>query len=306
MNHFIKNIKKCAYAIALAAGVVVNTSCEHKPLYILEDKPRSVRLIFDWENLRPEDNKPEGMHIAFNDQSKGDDPAHEYDVPTSTGLLTTLEPGQYIITGYSNDVPAVIVTPTDDDTELKATEPNNDIPGIYAVDQKELVENAIEGEGGEGDVQTIVAKPHPVNCIYTIKVINTDLEPNGKEWAGTLSGLTDAIMLSTGKSSPDANEVTRTYTLGKSAEANTRQSVISVLGKLSGKQNIVRIRVKRPNGITVTYKMDVTSQVDKASDFRNVQIIVDLSKCEVEQDGGDGSLNPAVDDFPDESEEIEM
>ena len=303
MNHLTKNIKTLATAIAMAVGVIVNTSCEHKPLYVLDNTPRAVRLVFDWQNLRPEDTKPEGMHITFAGESNDTTVTYNYDVPTTTGLLTKILPMQYLLTGYSNDIPELDMTPVGDDIKLTALEPGNDIPSIYFVNQKELIENAFS-EDDETDVQTITAVPFPVNCIYTVKVINDGIVTDATEWSASLSGLTDAIMLSNGKSAPSANEATRTFTLTPQGE--NLQAVLSVLGKLEGKDNALRIKVKRQNGISSTFKTDVTSQIDKAPDFRNVLIVVDLNDCEEDTDGTSGSLNPAVDEFPENEEEIKM
>lgn len=303
MKHFSKNIKKFLYAIALFSGVAVSTSCEHKPLYVLDDTPRTVRLIFDWQNLRPNDTKPEGMHIAFIGDDK-DASVLEYEVPTITGLVTKLQPMEYIITGHSNDIPEIIATPTDNDVEIKILEPDQDVPAIYAVNQEELVENPTSEDGS--DVQTIVAKPYPLNCIYSIKVLNTDILPDSKEWTGILSGLTDAVMLSNGKSSATANEVIRAFVLNCSDAPTNHTATISVLGKLNGKPNILRLRAKKADGTYAIYEIDVTSQIDNAPDFRNVEIVINLKDYESKPDGGNGSIDPSVDEFPDISEDITL
>lgn len=294
MNHFIKNIKKYLGAAALMTGLFVNTSCEHKPLYLLDKNPRPVHLIFDWENLRPEDTKPDGMHITFN--SDGDDD-YGFDAP-NTGIDVNIKPNNYIIGGYPNDVPGISTTPIGNDTEITVADPSEDVPSIYGVLQEELVENGTSEEGGPNDPQIIVAKPFPLNCIYKIRLINTDCVPNGIEWQGALTGLTDAIMLSNGKSSKNANEVTRQFPINNVVSPTERQTKISVLGKLSGKDNILKLKVKNSDGSIVTYKIDVTPQIDGASDFRNVEIVVDLKKYKPEDNEGAGSLNPDVDEFP--------
>lgn len=306
MNQTFKNIKRYMYAIALVAGIVLNTSCEHKPLYVLDDNPRMVRLTFDWKNLRTGDAKPEGMHIVFcGEGSDGYAPLREFEVPTSTGLRTQLDPMDYVITGYSNDIPVVRVTQDKNDAVVRALEPGNDIPAIYAVNQKAFVENGSTEEGEDAEEQTIVAVPFPVNCIYTIKVENTDMEPDGKEWTATLSGLTNVIMLNSGKSADKAEELTR-HTPLYTAVSNERKAVISILGRMDGKANELRIKVTRQNGTSALYKTDVTKQIDNASDFRNVLIVVNLKDCEKDTEDVNGSLNPAVDDFPNVDTDINL
>lgn len=289
---------------ALAGAVIGNTSCEHKPLYLQNDDPRQVRVIFNWDNLRQNDPKPTGMHLTFTDATNH---GSEYDVPTATGLLTTLDPQDYIITGSSNNIPDITTTSTKGDVEIHALDPDADVSPIYGFSQTETVENNAYEEGSAPTEQVIVVTPHPLNCIYTIKILNTDVVPNGVDWTATLSGLTDAIMLSTGKSADNANEVTRSFTLDKQAAPTERHTTISVLGKLIGSANWLRLKVKRTNNSYIAYKADVTKQIDSAPDFRNVTITLDLSdqaSYELDVYVNDGGLQPDVDNFTEVDEEI--
>lgn len=303
MNSFMNKIKNATMALTLMAGIGLTSSCEHKPLYLLDDKPRPVRMQFDWQNLRPGDDIPEGMRLYINNE--GEKPIY-YDVPTETGLTTELIPGDYVITGGSNDIPSIGITPSGDDIVIKHQEPGTQVPPIYGIEEKVLIENGSTPEGEEPATQIVTLKPYALNCLYNIRVINTDVVKNPDEWKASLSGLTDAILLSTGKSAPNANEIKVPFGLNASDKPNERTAQISVLGQYPDAQNEIVISVKHTDGHTTYYKMDVTPQINNASDFRNLEIIVDLAKLQPIDDGGEGSMKPEVDPFPEEGIDVVM
>lgn len=293
MNSFMNMIKNAATALTLLAGIILTASCEHKPLYLLDNNPRPVRMEFNWQNLRPGDDIPEGMRLYLNNE--GEKPLW-YDVPTNTGLTTNLVPGDYVITGGSNDIPSVNITQNGDDVVISQQEPNTQVPPIYGIEEKVLIENGAP-EGEEPETQVVTLKPYALNCIYNVRVINTDVVKDADVWTASLSGLTDAILLSTGKSAPEANEIKVPFGL-KDAGNNERNSTLSVLGQYPGATNELIVSIKRKDGSTVYYKLDVTPQINNATDFRNLEIIADLSKLQPYDDGGKGSITPEVDPYP--------
>lgn len=298
MKHINQNLKKLTYGVALLMGFTATTSCEHKPLYILDNQPRHVRLVFDWEQLRPTDQQPEGMHMYFDGETLNDVVSYEYQVSTKDGLETELPPMDCIIRGVSNDNPSIELIPNiDGDVTIHVTDPDENTPAIYGVTQNEFIENKVDGEDDKTDVQVIVAKPAPLNCVYHIEVQGTNLINDTHSWAATLTGLTNSILLSTGKSAPESTELTRHFMLSPAASTSIHQATISVLGKLQGATNILHLKVKNEQDQYTYYQVDVTEQIDKAPDFRNVTIIVDFSNLKEDDDPIDGDLTPDVDNF---------
>ncbi|MBQ0048730.1 MAG: hypothetical protein KBT12_00600 [Bacteroidales bacterium] len=304
MKHLTHNLKKITYGIAFALGLTANTSCEHKPLYILDSQPRAVRLVFDWEHLRPTDEQPEGMHMYFDGETKDGFVSKEYEVPTNEGLETQLPPMDCIIRGISNDNPGVELIPTlDGDVTLHVTDPDEDTPAIYGLTQNEFIENGTDNP----EVQVIVTKPLPLNCIYHVEVHNTNLLRGKNSWTATLTGLTNSILLSTGKSAPTATEHYRHFALSPDEQSTMQRSTISVLGKLDGNTNILHLKAKNEQNQYTYYKVDVTQQIDNAPDPRNLTIIVDFNDLKEDDDPIEGDLTPDVDNFQDEvNEDIEI
>lgn len=303
MKNIINKILNTTLVLTALCGIALFSSCEHKPLYLLDNKPQNVRVDFNWDNLRPNDEIPEGMRLYFTDESHKTD---FYDVPTSTGLVTEMLPGEYEILGCTNDLVDVTTEKEGDDVVIKQNEDNKQAPTIYGVTKVVRVDGVASDD--EGDLtQVITLKPQAINCLYNIRVINTDVVKDVEEWKATLAGLTNAILLGTGKSAPGADEITVPFWINNASKQNERSTTISVLGKHPDKDNIIILYLKLKNGTTVRYKGDVTSQIVNAKDFRNVDIVVDMNKLEKLSDGeGEGSLNPAVDPFPEESIEQEL
>lgn len=283
--------------ILVACVFAVFTSCEHKPLYVLDDSPRNVHVTYDWKNLLPGEKMPDGMTLVFVGDS---DNVHKYDlVPDPDySMHTTLVPDNYEVVTWSNDASDMEVTPSDnpDDVIITQTDPNVEVPNVFYSDQEETV-----GLLDEETTQQVVITPDRVNCLYNVRVLGTDVVPGIITWKSTLSGLTNAVYLKNGKSAPNATPQTFTFYLDEEP-GNVRSHVLSTLGKYPSKPNILILYLTDANGESIYYKFDVTNQITSAPDPKNLTVEVDLRGAKPADpsdifDGGDGYMTPSVDNF---------
>ncbi|MCF0197675.1 MAG: hypothetical protein HUK03_10705 [Bacteroidaceae bacterium] len=140
-----------------------------------------------------------------------------------------------------------------------------------------------------------------------------------KRWSGTLSGLTNSIFASSHACSENATEQTASVPMQQTG--NTLKGSIRTFGRFSNsnsgsKANKLRLAVVKDNQKVDYYTFDVTDQIVKASDPRNVDIVVVMDSAQPTQpDDPDhqGDDNPAeekggmdadVDEFGNENIEI--
>lgn len=291
--------------IMIAGMFALITSCEHKPLYVLDDSPRSVHVVYDWKNLLPGESMPDGMTLVFSSEKD----VNRFDlIPDPDYELTTqLTPGNYSVVTWSNDVTSLDVTPGSDfdDIIITQTDPTVDVPNVYYSFQDETV-----GLLDDETVQQIVVTPERINCIYNVRVLGTDAVPGIVSWKSSLSGLTDAVYLKSGESAPSATPQKFFFYLD-SEKDNVRSHKVSTLGKYPSMPNVLILYLSNQGGEEIYYKFDVTDQITSAPDKKNVTIMVDLRGAKPADpgdifDGGDGSMTPSVDSFDDVEDIINM
>lgn len=287
---------------AFIAGLLITTtSCEHKPLYILDDSLRNVNVRFDWKNLMPGDEVPEGMSIVFNGIDK-----KRFDVTPDHDMNTTLMPGEYSVISWENDNPSIDVNSDDPEKVIIwHLDPETNVPNIYVSDQKELV-----GLGAPEEVQQMVITPERLNTIFNIRVHDTDVVDGALTWKGSLSGLTNGVYLATGECAPGAEKQTMMFTLNDIG-GFVSASDVSALGTFPGEKNYLILYIGCEGEKNVYYKFDVTNQIQSAKGEKNVPVDVYLkgaSQADAGEvfDGVNGSMEPVVDPFDNNEREILM
>lgn len=289
--------KLFSYSVLMLVFMALTTSCEHKPLELLDDNDRNVHLVYDWKNLMPGDEKPEGMKLVFGG------PTHNktLEVGPVYDINTQLKPDKYTIVTWPTDVPSITATPKDDDVIISCVDNSVPVPNIYVATQKETV-----GLLPEDETQNIIITPERFNCLYTVRVLGTELYPSAHIWNGTLSGLTDKVYAISGNCAPGATPQTVTFDL-ISQPGNIRSTVISTLGDYPEKENVLWVKIGLPNDDLYCYKLDVSDQIRNAPDKRNVTIEMDLRKLKpVDPEDVKGAFNQKVDDFGNHDNEILM
>lgn len=273
------------YLITLLAPLIASAlaSCDHKQLIYPGSGASVTEVSFDWANA-PEAN-PEGMTVIFYPHTDG--LIYRFDIAGRNGGPVKLPAGEYDVVAYNSDAQAQLIGDPDSFFGIYAYTPSysaawfSDVPPTRAMPDmmwsasklKVLVSDLCGCSASASPENKIVLRPVPLCVNYKVEAYNIENLNNAKTIGATLSGMAWAMTLYDRQLYP--NPASLPFLLSRIGET-TMQSHFTPFGNNPDPKNENKLTIfaTLKDGRHLQYEFDVTSQVKKAPDPRNVLIKV--------------------------------
>lgn len=325
--------------LLLIALTVAATACNHKELCYEHPHTSKIRVAYDWSDA-PEAN-PRGMCVFFYSEDD-ENRYYRFDFSNTTGGEIEIPAGQYKVVTYNNDTEAVRFTATNIFSAHRAytragdlLEPmyGNGVTSTTQTDNGERVvitPDALWGchatdvsvsdhgvkytlsRAGDTDIssdQTITLYPHDMLCHYSYEVRHVENGEHISKISAAISGMAGAMNLS--DESLDTEPVTLPVGSRVDAASKTVSGSFLTFGHNAANSAAHKMTffVVMDDGSKYSVKdspnLDVTAQVDTASNPKRVHIIIDNIKLPGPSGTGSG-FNPTVDDWGVKNEDIKI
>lgn len=296
-------------------------SCNHKDLCDDHPHTQSVKIIFDWEKS-PEAN-PRGMCVWFYRQ---DGAPLRYDFSGREGGDILLPMGSYQVIAYNNDTEAVMMRGENAWSTHEAFTREGDV--LEPVLGSGFRSDAPRAEGErvvmppdmlwgasvvtvvvDSGTHEIVLCPESAVCHYTCEIRNVSNLKYISHMCASLSGLSPSLMMSTATSTDE--RVTIPFATIHDGNATIRGEFLTFGCNTAGsRSNRLLLYVWLRDGRKLCYgseseRFEVSDQILRAPDRRNVHIIIDGLDMPAPIENGDG-FDPSVDDWDIVNQDIEM
>lgn len=311
--------------IALIAITAICGACEHKPLIHPGDDYALVKVVYDWQDVEPEEI-PEQMTLYF---YGADGSIVVRELPTqkeeqtiviprsiytliahndnaeNTSVSTSTTPDEHtirLLSAENNLVSTLFdkttidyVSPTDYASPLSVVPERVVAAEITAIDLTEMRENV-----------TITVRPQRVTARYDVVIEKFNVNrKNAQVWAGALTGVNATLMpqltLHADHCVPNAGEgcITVPFRLNWPEGSTTATSTFYTYGApAEGVLQMLHLYVWSDSNSRLSRTYDVTEIIRTAPNPKHVQIIINFSK------GGEDPFSPDVDDWEDVDEDI--
>ena len=308
--------------LLLAGGL---TACHHKDLDVLYDDAGNVEVIFDWRNA-PE-AAPQSMEATFFSTSGSAAPVRfqfagrdggEVHVPadTYTVIGQNSDNTDWALRRHEED-PEQFEIYTPDASQLEGLRLNaRSLPRARGSEEERMAQTPGTLYGNRQDGvslevtsrrQTVTLYPEEVTCHYSVEVRDVDNLQNLADATldATLSGMAEGYCQ--GQSAATANAVTMPFTLSENRTDNTLTGHFLTFGECSQTNHTHSLIVYMvfTDGTKQYQTFDVTDQVRRAPDPKNVHIIVSGLKIPRTIDSG-GGFRPDVDPWESVNIDIKM
>lgn len=307
-------MKNIATICALILAALLS-SCNHKDLCYGVEKKTGVEVVYDWR-YAPEAH-PASMGIYLYPQAGGNE--IRFIFPNSTGGPITVPATKYYAVGLNMDNTdwAVFENPEDassfaistpDAAALEAAGLDVlSVPRARDTDSERMAKTpgALWTDRVDGIDLTDTSVDHVITlypedrlCHYTVDVYDVEnaASLDGATVDGTLSGMAEAFMV--GREETSDTPVTHPFVLTLDRQEASLHSEFETFGETSrtARQHILSLYAIMDDGSKMHYTYDVTDQVSKAPDPRNVHIVVRGLPLPAPFTGGMG-LVPDVNDW---------
>ena len=289
-----------ALALLAAAG------CDHKHIVCPGDVPRSVSVLFSWENAPAA--APAGMSLYFF-PADGESKFWRFDIAGKEGGPVEIPTGRYRLIAVNNDLRGVTFNSATDYDAFCASAPG--APGgrvmptgmLYAatVEYLEVTMCGVSYRDPQGAIKDcpygiVRCAPDSSSVIYTVILKDVKGLEHLRSAQASLSGLAPRFFPAQRRAegSPVA---TAPFQLRR--EGTALSGLTSGFGPLAGKPSYtLDIYVTRADGTQARKTLDVTSQVLNYGDKRRVYIVIEgleIPAGDVPPGPGDIGINVGVD-----------
>lgn len=319
---------------------VLLVSCDHKDLCYMHPHTTRLKVVYDWSNAPGA--TAAGMCAFFYSVDRPGE-YHRFDFPGARGGYIEIPQGNYALITYNNDTEAVQFSSIDKYDNHTATTRTGDIlepmygssvksnvreagdervvitpdslwgchsTQIYIGDHTVTYVHSRVGDDGAAVTDSVITLyPADLLCHYSYEVLNVKNAGHINQVSGALSGMSPSMNLSTDALDPEK------VTLPVSAKVNRSQGTITgnflTFGHnpANGATHKMSFYVVMDDGSKYIYKdasnLDVTDQVDKAPDQRNVHIVIDGLDLPTPITG-DSGFGTSVDDWLVKDEDLDI
>lgn len=316
-------MKRNLFFLCLLVMAFVFTSCDHKELCYSHPHNTQVKIAFDWSKMA-DDDKPEGMRVAFYPVDGSSDP-WMFDFPyESNGGMVQVPANDYLVVTYNYDTDGInwenandfymltattSQTVTQDGTTACTTPSNLCCDNVTGIALSDSVESA---------VAYITLTPQRKVAHYSFEVNGITGRSNIYLLSASLSNMRSGLNVT----SDDTYATDTEYVSSVSFDA--ARSGIQVIGSFntfgprvdndgtSATANIFKLYITDKAGRQHVLEKDVTSQVRDASTSngtldRHLVIDVDFAvPRDSTKTNGNGAFDVSTDDWQDINEDIIM
>lgn len=307
----MKSIKSITYLILL---LLCLCSCEHKDLCYTHPHDAYIKVVFDRQYVS-EDEMPKGMRVEFI-PTDGIGQKWIFDFKASDGGYIKLPQNEYHVICKNYDTEFIVWKNSDNYWEYTAESAVYNLnettnfkytPSLLFTD---YIETCDLSNIPEDEERTVLLTPQKRTCRYTYEVIGLRNLDNAAEIYGSLSGLSDKLIIAGDWLPDDCSD-----TLFFNSDI-TNQEVIGAfntfgMSKNEEEPNIFTLYIKNKQGKVYIIKRDVTNQVrsiPQIGHLADVHIKIEVDfEIPIEPGGGTGTgagFNAEVEDW--ESEETEI
>lgn len=299
---------------AITVATVAMTSCDHKELCYTHPHSANIQVAFDWQNC-PTAN-PAGMTVYFYNLNDSEVQPMRFDFVGTSGGEVSLPLGNYEAICVNSDTEFAHFHDTNSlSTFIARTRKADILEGMQSRSESTPVADGTEDEEcmaypddiycdtitraviARPDVNyTITFKPEDVLCHYTYEITNCENLKFVRQVSGTLSGMSSEMLLA-GRYHPGEHSI---IPFSGAAIDDTRiEGAFQVFGhQPTGaradihKSHRFMVYAVLADGSGWYKDFDVTDQIHKARDYRNVHIKIDglkfpeLIQGDPDDDGG--------------------
>lgn len=298
-----------AKELAILFIIILFSSCHNKELCPECDKETGVEVKFDWSDVS---EIPDGMTVLFYNMQN--ELVYTFNNISSQGETVRIDEGSYHVACYNNDTEYVEWSNESDLDSLqvytrKPVSPKSvlnrtlDIPDEEVVEYPDFLCGTISGEekilAYVNYEQVILLKPEPLLDSYTYSVNNIQNGQYISKTAATLTGLSKRLYLE--NQTHQNGVVSMTFSDNKlTGDCSSAIGNMYNLGYYhnKGNHNYLILYIWSPGG-NLRAIFDVTDQVRKAPDPRNVHIVIDQKIVVPTPIDGDEGIDPTVDEWKD-------
>lgn len=305
-----RNIRSLVAVVMFAAFMSLLSSCVHKDLYMNTDEPVKLKVVFDWRyapDANPESmalylfpadggvplryifsgrdggeiHLPFGVYDAVCLNADNTDWVELEEMDTSESAL--LKVGETsAISPYSELAGVLASRPESDDGNMLV-----DIPGATWTSGIKTFDARYDGTD-----KTLVLYPEDRLCHYTVDIYDVDgLEEDtrsGSSVMASLSNMTDGVRIFSGEKLTNLRAVP--FILQKGDTPESLHAEFDTFGENSDLAAVhhLSLYTKMEDGSWTVQTKDVTEQVHKAPDPKNVHIILRGAALPKSSGGGAG------------------
>lgn len=311
----------------IPAAVLLMCSCEHKELCYDHSHTSPVNIVFDWSEAP--DASPAGMDVYFFPDN-GDSP-QRFALGKEGGSVE-LAYGTYRVLCFNNDTRTIRRSGTESwDTFKLYTRDAGRLEGMGAMLTSTAQPPTAEGTEDQrctlspdmiwsdrmGDIevtpaesgssaQTVTLHPRQTVTHITFEVVDAKNLDQATALSGTLSGLSAGLYI--GRNEPDAECVTMPFPAAADSETSL-QGAFNAFGHCPDGDNGIPhkfvIYAVLKDGSQLYYTYDVTDQMHQAPDRLNIHLRLEGLPLPTPV-GGDGGMNPDVDEWNNVNIDLDM
>lgn len=324
MKHFAKAL------IAILA--LITTACEHKPLIMPDEALAPIRIIFNWENISPDDI-PQEMTLYF--YAPDHQPQiRQVPVAAKQGIEVTLPADIYNIITYNpnddaystdhltwlqhaislhqatGDLPTTLFGNT---TATYRTPTNyllplaHPLPPIVGATLQDVDITTTTPD----HITTITITPQYLTAHYDVTLTNFHIDRNiARVGAAALSGINATLLplptTQTGYCQPTTPTpvMTLPLTIQWAEAAAIATGQLHTFGVTTGQRQLLYIYIWSDSQSFLSRTYDVTDIIHDAPDPMNVHIVIDFQGIDTQ--AGDEPYTPQVDEWEEIQEEIQV
>lgn len=292
----MRHMNKTTKALGIGLTLLTMTSCYQKELCYTHPHTQDVNVVFDWKN--DPTAKPATMSLYTFTKDEGKDMRYEF--TDYHGGKAKIALGVYDALCINSDGPRnyfrniekreTFEVYTQDAKKIESiSEMVVNLPRARGAENERVVFHPdkvwsdvtqlpfvlTQNEGIQNVIQTLTLYPKPLFCTYTVEIRNAQNLKYAQNITATLSGLAGGVMAET--ATPTEETVTVAFDAEKK-DATTVRGKFYNFGynsKQTKPEHKLAVYVVLANGTRKLYTYDVTDQIRKAPDPRNVLIILD-------------------------------
>ncbi len=293
----MRHMNKITTALGAGLALLAMASCSQKELCYTHPHTENVNVVFDWKNAPTA--QPTTMSLYTFEKDGGGNMRYEF--TNYHGGKADLASGVYDALCINSDGPRnffrniekreTFEVYTQEATMMEdISEMTINLPRARGTEKERVVS---QPDGIWGDVttspfvlklddgiqdinRTLTLYPKPLFCTYTVEIRNAQNLKYARGISATLSGLAGGMMVET--AIPTEELVTVTFGVEKQKDGTTVSGSFRTFGYSSKQQkpeHKLVVYVVLDDGSRRLYTYDVTDQVRKATDSRNIKIILD-------------------------------